>query len=109
MIVCANHEIYSPISLLLYLFLIQFPAAVSFSVVEARRFVVIYGQDNEAYGYPNHSGGLSNAATVVLDLADNLDPEKLFSPAIRKRSGKVSSGHGQALTLSPELVMMLSS
>ena len=35
----------------------------------------------ELMGYPNHSGGLSNAATVALDLADNLDPEKLLAAA----------------------------
>jgi predicted transcriptional regulator of viral defense system len=35
----------------------------------------------ELMGYPKHSGGLSNAATVALDLARNLDPEKLLAAA----------------------------
>ncbi|MCD4706130.1 MAG: type IV toxin-antitoxin system AbiEi family antitoxin [Candidatus Sabulitectum sp.] len=31
----------------------------------------------ELLGYPGHSGGLNNAVTVILDLADNLNPGKL--------------------------------
>ena len=35
----------------------------------------------ELLGYPNHSGGLNNAVTVVLDLADSLNPGKLVEAA----------------------------
>ena len=35
----------------------------------------------ELMGYPNHSGGLSNAAAAALYLADNLAPEKLLAAA----------------------------
>lgn len=36
----------------------------------------------ELLGYPGHSGGLNNAVTVILDLADNLNPEKLVEAAV---------------------------
>ena len=35
----------------------------------------------ELVGYPNHSGGLSNVATVVSELAEELDREKLVAAA----------------------------
>ncbi|MCK5036765.1 MAG: type IV toxin-antitoxin system AbiEi family antitoxin [Candidatus Sabulitectum sp.] len=35
----------------------------------------------ELLGYPGHSGGLNNAATVIHDLADSLNPAKLVEAA----------------------------
>ncbi|HOX45939.1 MAG TPA: type IV toxin-antitoxin system AbiEi family antitoxin [Myxococcota bacterium] len=35
----------------------------------------------ELVGYPNHAGGLSNVATVVAELAENLDAGKLLEAA----------------------------
>ena len=35
----------------------------------------------ELLGYPGHSGGLNNAVTVILDLADNLNSGKLIEAA----------------------------
>jgi predicted transcriptional regulator of viral defense system len=35
----------------------------------------------EVFGYPGHSGGLDNAATVALELAESINPQKLIEAA----------------------------
>jgi len=55
------------------------------SIINTPRGVVRYSTPEvtalELTGYPNHSGGLSNVATVIIELACKLNPVKLLEAA----------------------------